>query len=384
MQVSWIDPEEIRGLLAQIEGPRKVAAASNVAWEVHTLPILPVQTAPADNLIDPPAPKKEKETLPPDLPLSDGGSGPRGGELWRIRENLRSLREQAQVSGILPRGEAPETANNSTVEQASLSSIKDALTVQLADALSQASTQAPTSPFSFAAPTVPVQPTAVEPTIEPVTSAPVTMAEELPPARPATTPMAPVNIEYAGPASSGHDYEPLFGTGIAAPALPVEAKPVETPAPTTPAEALESILDQTPVVESQPENAAPPFVPPALGLSDRLGALARWTCERLGTKELLLVDDYGDVLWGGHAQTPLVLSAMMAWHASQRGNAESAVSEPQRIDKQLTNGRALTVLPARTRYGIVSLAAIQEHPMTAADEKTIREALILAVEGPVD
>ena len=121
-----------------------------------------------------------------------------------------------------------------------------------------------------------------------------------------------------------------------------------------------------------------------MGLSDRLNALALWTCERLGTQEVLLVDDYGDVLWGGHAQTPLVLSAMMAWHAGQRATAGLACTEPQRIDKILSNGRALTVLPARTRYGTVSLAAIQSAPMTPEDERAIRDALVSAVEGPVD
>ena len=128
----------------------------------------------------------------------------------------------------------------------------------------------------------------------------------------------------------------------------------------------------------------PAFVVPAVGLSDRLAALAVWSCDRLGTAEVLLVDDYGDVLWGGHSQTPLVISAMMAWHATQRSTAESACSEPQRIDKALASGRALTVLPARTRYGVVSIAAIQDQPMAKDDESAIREALILAVEGPVE
>ena len=56
-------------------------------------------------------------------------------------------------------------------------------------------------------------------------------------------------------------------------------------------------------------------------------------------------------------------------------------TEPHRIDKDLAGGRALTVLPARTRYGVVSLAAIQEKPMTPGDEHAIRTALVLAVEG---
>jgi hypothetical protein len=119
-----------------------------------------------------------------------------------------------------------------------------------------------------------------------------------------------------------------------------------------------------------------------LGLSERLNGVAAWVCARLGTHEVLLVDDYGDVLWGAQGQTALVLSAMMAWHSAQRASASATCIDPQRIDKPLGPDRALTVLPMRTRYGVVSMAVIQNRPVSEADAAAIRDALALAVEGP--
>jgi len=347
---------------------------------------------PQENLLDPPPRVPNTSALPPDLPLTDNGSGPRGGDLWRIRENLRSLREQAEESGMLPRNESP----TATVED-----IKDDLVSELAEVIEtrDTPTPAPVSPFAEAPPRdmnpmasfaaqVSLPPPSPRPATVPLiqpTPAAVFAIEELPPPKEPTAPLTGSSIEYAGPAPSGQDYEPLFGSGVSA------SPPPAPESPETPAEALASLLqaaeaEPMPVVLQAADAAPtkPAFVVPAVGLSDRLAALAVWSCDRLGTAEVLLVDDYGDVLWGGHSQTPLVISAMMAWHATQRSTAESACSEPQRIDKALASGRALTVLPARTRYGVVSIAAIQDQPMAKDDESAIREALILAVEGPVE
>lgn len=389
MQVSWIDPDEVRALLANIEGPRKVPAANNFAWEVHTLPVMPLPP-PQENIIDPPVAKPTPPPLPPEMPLSDGGSGPRGGELWRIRENLRSLREQAQFSGLIPQ-RVDQPATPPQPEPAEELAPED-IAVQLAEAIEQR--DAPPPPAPEAKPRFHFQPTPFEPEavaeeivatppraptgpmIE-ATPAPTHVAEELPPPKPATSSLQPPTIEYSGPAPSGPDYEPLFGNGLAATPAPT---PEHEHAPASPAEALETLLDVTATTSS----SKPAFVPPAMGLSDRLNALAVWTCDLLESQEVLLVDDYGDVLWGSHAQTPLVISAMMAWHAGQRSTAGIACTEPERIDRPMANGRALTVIPARTRYGTVSLAAIQDQPVSTDDEQAIRTALIAAVEGSVD
>jgi hypothetical protein len=72
---------------------------------------------------------------------------------------------------------------------------------------------------------------------------------------------------------------------------------------------------------------------------------------------------------------------MMAWHSTQRASASATCIDPGRIDKPLPPDRALTVLPLRTRYGLVSMAVIQGQPVGEEDATAIRKALALAVEG---
>lgn len=464
MQVSWIDPDEIRALLGQIEGPLPRPASNNFAWELNTLPVMPMNPLPADNMIEGPGLQQASAAapvqpspppVPPEFPLSDSRSGPATGDLWRIRERLRSLREQAQESGILPRTEEaapaadvapeplapvltpapariPQPAFDSEPPTAFPTGVVDELIAEFTAAVQAFPEAEPAanfdpggyhdqhafsgssrnplpeafSPWEEEADEAPARPVAepsavpypaveppqmeqstVPPAIPPMPSAAFAPVD-LPVPTPPPLPLGPVTLEYAGPAPGSPDYEPLFShTAPVAAQVPFTYVPpaavAQPPAPAASMESPFSLAETTPAPVVAPvEPDKPPFVVPHLGLSDRLSALAHWASQRLATSEVLLVDDYGDVLWGGHAQTPLVLSAMMAWHAAQRSTAETACHEPHRIDKDLASGRSLTVLPARTRYGVVSLAAIQDHPMSEADELDIRAALILAVEGP--
>ncbi len=293
MQVSWIDPDEVRSLLAQLDTPPP-AAKHHSAWEVHTLPIAPPASTEAVHLLEE---SVNNDQRMPEPEFADRRPGPGNAELWRIREKLRALREKAQESGILPR-------------------LKAAISTP-----------------------------AVAAKLVPEMEAPV----------PAEAPLATL-AEAVAPTA---DYEPLFSsTGEAPPRA-------EPPAPT-----------------EQPVNHATPFVVPALGLGGRLATLAEWTCERLGNRDILLVDDFGDVLWGGQAQTPLVLSAMMAWQSSQHSTTAVTTSNmPSRIDKELSGGRSLTILSTRTRYGVVNLAAIGPEPIAEAEALALQDALSRAVEG---
>lgn len=309
MQVSWIDPDEIRTLFAQIAVPERTVNPS--AWEVHTLPVAPPASSEAVHLLGDAA---NNSSQTPEPELQDHPVGPGNAEVWRIREKLRALREKAQESGILPRAES--------------------------------SIEAPvvTAPAPVAEAQVP------EETIPPA-DAVQSLSEE---------PVVPTA-----------DYEPLFSpTAVTAPVAEVPPLATET------ASSVEEPASTSPV-----ENAAP-FIVPALGLGDRLAAFAEWTCERLGTRDILLVDDFGDVLWGGQAQTPLVLSAMMAWQSAQHSTAAVTTSNtPSRIDKELSGGRSLTILSTRTRYGVVNLAAIRPEPIAEAEAQALQDALSRAVEG---
>jgi len=289
MQVSWIDPDEVRALFAQIAGPERTGNPS--AWEVHTLPVAPPASSEAVHLL---GDTSNNESQTPEPELRDHPVGPGNAEVWRIREKLRALREKAQESGILARPAVPS----------------------------------PSPELAAPSPCAP----------------------------------APAPVEAAPPAAApAQDYEPLFASPAPVPAS-APAEPAAEPPPAVP--------------------EMPSFTVPTAGLGERLNALARWVCERLDTPDVLIVDDYGDVLWGGSAQTPLVLSAIMAWQSAQHSTASATTSNtPSRIDKELSGGRTLTILASRTRYGVVNLAALRQGPMSQAEADAVQDALFRTVEG---
>ena len=339
MQVSWIDPDEVRDLLRQIEGPRQGSSVSG--WEVHTPPAAPLAERPTKPQAlcesQAPVPPPASPALDEEMPAS-----PANAELWRIRERLRALRDKAQMAGILtrsPAGNAPVlTPEAPEVRVESLPVAAPAPAAQ-GGHLTEAGKARQAAIW------------AGEPGLS---------GEEAPAPAPAPSesPFARVGQPSA--------FEPLF----AIPAPPL-TKPMSKPESAPPTVAA----------------AGPPFVVSPLGLSERLNGLGAWVCARLGTDEVLLVDDYGDVLWGAQGQTALVISTMMAWHSAQRANATSMTPQginPQRIDRSLGPRRMLTVLPVLTRYGVVSLAAIQDRPVSDPDASAVRAALALAVEGTND
>jgi hypothetical protein len=204
---------------------------------------------------------------------------------------------------------------------------------------------------------------------------PEVAAEEVTP-EPAPVAEAPSEVVELAPVVEPEASAPVAEAFAAAETASASAPLVFVAAP---APKPEGEAAAEPVVATQSVTA--PFVVPALGLSDRLNAFALWACERLNTQEVLLIDDYGDVLWGARATSPLVLSTMAVWQSAQRTAAESAGNELHRIDKDLEDGTALTVLSVRTRYGVVSCSAVLPSAMSEADEEALRTGLIPAVEG---
>ena len=363
MQVSWIDADEIRDLLKQLEGPKAPSTAS--AWETHTLPLAPIQPLDADQLLapeGPPASHSDESKTPQGI--SDEHAGPANAELLRIRERLRVLRDKAHSAGIFARTQPTEPSvapepQATPVEVAAPEPALPAPAAEPSPALPETPAVAP------ARATIQALPAAFE--------SPFALAEAPPPVEePTTTPQAKEQIEEQEPVSPA--VEPLFETTVSEPLPPANGGPGAEQAAPVP-EAIPS-ADNPP-----PQPSHPPFAVPHMGLSDRLNAFAEWACSLLGTREVLLVDDYGDVLWGTPGQTALVLSAVMAWHSAQRASASATCIDPERIDKPLPPDRSLTVLPLRTRYGVVSLAVIQGQPVTAENATAIRQALAVAVEG---
>lgn len=109
MQVSWIDPEEIARLAAQLEGP--LVRGEMTPLDLDTLPDAPPEPIPdiSDNT---PPPASSLADAPP-TPEDEPERAALAIEAARIRERLRAIRARADDAGMLSRDKAsaaPETA----------------------------------------------------------------------------------------------------------------------------------------------------------------------------------------------------------------------------------------------------------------------------------
>ena len=123
MQVSWIEPEEIRALVERLQDARPKARP--LGWELHTLPDAPpgviedhsveVQALWSHVAAEQPPPEPAQ---PPSLPAAEPVMEHHTGqpELDRIRQKLRALRSKAEEAGLL-RG-VPEMEPHDAVEEA--------------------------------------------------------------------------------------------------------------------------------------------------------------------------------------------------------------------------------------------------------------------------
>jgi hypothetical protein len=102
MQVSWIDPEEIARLAAELYGPLP-SAEPPASWDLNTLPEITAD-ALMPQISQTPAPPP---TAPDPFQAHGSPAGHAAPELDHIRERLRAIRSRAQDAGLLPPKEAP-------------------------------------------------------------------------------------------------------------------------------------------------------------------------------------------------------------------------------------------------------------------------------------
>ena len=164
----------------------------------------------------------------------------------------------------------------------------------------------------------------------------------------------------------------------APPTPPTEAsasKPTPEPAQEQPANLPE---------EPSPAAAEPVFTPPpppqipinpGASVKERLEAFAQWAALRWEPSELLIVDEYGDLLWGPPKKSGLVVSTMMAWNAAIRASAQAASGMTQTHQQSLNTGETLTIIPCQTRLGLLQIAVIKSLAPTDSEITTLREAL---------
>ena len=113
----------------------------------------------------------------------------------------------------------------------------------------------------------------------------------------------------------------------------------------------------------------------------RLAAFAGWARLVLheGGGQVLVMNDDGEVLWGGEAKAGLVLSTMMAWGAAIRASAMSACETPPVIHQPLASGHVLTVIPCETAVGMVHAAVAAPAGLSHELAHILRGALCAAM-----
>ena len=274
MQVSWIDPDEIAKLAAQLSGPLELEVSPS--WDLNALPDISGDQS-SHNTGD--AFNQFADSLDAQAPenIESAGNVPPP-EIEHIREKLRAIRAKAMDTGVIA---APVQKVGESVAEAKL-----------------------------------------ELPVTPISPLPITISLALPPPPPASTP--------------------------------------------------------TPSIPS-PRHA--PFIPIEGPISERLASFMQWASQIVVCEDRLLMDDHGDMLWGGASRSELALSAILAVSASLRSAPQAMTKPASIILSRLGPHRELSVLPCPTRFGMVTLALLNAPLVDDETAKTLREALTLCIEG---
>lgn len=197
----------------------------------------------------------------------------------------------------------------------------------------------------------------------------------------------------------------------APPPQPLEPAPAATPeiyqaAPPPPAPGPEPTPAPQPVVEMQAPEPEPPAtapvsppvqvnvpviappppphvqIAPGATVKDRLEAFSAWAFQQWGPSDLLIVDEYGDLLWGPPKKSGLVLSTMMAWNAAIRASAQAASGMAQIQRQVLATGENLTIIPCPTRLGMLQIAVVKAQAPWDEETALLKEALVQLMDFP--
>lgn len=167
---------------------------------------------------------------------------------------------------------------------------------------------------------------------------------------------------------------PLAGETPAAPLwAAAEAQPRLTPDFSSLAQAVASISesDVNPPALHLPEDGT---------MAERLEGYTHWAARLTRAEQIILMDDYGDLLWGNPESNDLILTAMLALNASSRSRIPGT---PAFLRSQLGQNRELHALPTATRFGTVTLALINPTEISLATTELLQDGLVKSIEGSV-
>ncbi len=363
MQVSWIEPDHLRDLVGRLQKPAE--SASLASWEIHTLPEAPPgetkndAASLVDNdlwLADAPAPPAENRDAlinkagPPLFTETGNGlstDAVANPNLDRIREKLQAIREKAIEAGLITKAEqAPCLPAAPEPDAAPPVVSNEPLTPAIAPAVSPS----------------PAQPTVT--VIDDASFFPDVVDD------PFTSPISEVIEQCTG--------------------QPVAFREEPSPPPVVSPFSI-AMPSSAPVVTTAPSSAMPrpgadilSFEVPLGTIQERLGAFSRWAEVRLGSDELLIIDDHGDVLSGRHEHEGLLVSAMMACTAALRHSAMGACDLPPVIEQRISAGRLLVIVSCQTIHGVIHITTVLGESLPASEASILRDALIAAVETPAE
>lgn len=173
---------------------------------------------------------------------------------------------------------------------------------------------------------------------------------------------------------------------IAAPPTPTAPPVAEVEAPATEVVEMAQVFacdKPEPEVAQAPasgETTFPPLQLPEAGLGDRLQAVCSWAIACTGSDEVVLIDEFGDVLCGHSEQISLVLSALMAWQSGLRNDPMQALSAASSVERPMPDGRRIVFVPVRSQYGVVNLAMVRKAPLPEQMAATLAHALLGAID----
>ena len=388
MQVSWIDPDDLRSLLGQLQQPAAPVRAAAV--ELHTLPNesgfgarelgidegdlwLPDDfAAPAAAVTS----ETTQQPAPPTEELFSDALAALVNEQTTVQtltiEPLAAAEDEAGEAIIT--NEQPETPAFAPEQGEQLSRIRERLQAIRERAL-EAGLMGQTRPSSSEVP-APVSGPAppVQPAEEMTRAAPLSPINTTTESFEAAAPSPPATT-FASFEGSQPLFEPMPGAEAPQPSLEDRLKPIESPF------ALDEPAMPPPAALPSAVANEPMFQRPVGSITERLDAFAAWAGEHFDASNLLVVDDHGDILWGDHAQAGLVVSAMMACKAMMRSSALGASGLATVIEQPISADRLLIIVPCETTYGAVSIAFVRDRALTEVDAAILRAALISVVEA---
>jgi len=132
------------------------------------------------------------------------------------------------------------------------------------------------------------------------------------------------------------------------------------------------------VVSEAGQREAPTGVVATGTRRERLASFAAWARVQLHEQggHVVIMDDGGELLWGGEGNAALVMSTMMACGAAIRTSAASACGVNTVIRQALASGNFLTVIPVAFESGMLHIAVAA--PSALPDELAVRLSAGLA------